>query len=97
MQYLEEEIDVLRHQAKAMKEAAERLEKKYQEERMRDGNQRQNEIRYLRQLGEQLKVDIIVVIVKNATYVLPTYNALILYRQPFHYCFKLNAESIQFI
>ncbi|KAL5969409.1 33 kDa inner dynein arm light chain axonemal [Taenia solium] len=55
IQYLEDEIDVLKHQAKALKEAAERLEKKYQEDRIRAENQRQNEIRYLRQLGEQLK------------------------------------------
>ncbi|VDK21141.1 unnamed protein product, partial [Taenia asiatica] len=65
IQYLEDEIDVLKHQAKALKEAAERLEKKYQEDRMRAENQRQNEIRYLRQLGEQLKVYILVVIFKS--------------------------------
>ncbi|VDM34611.1 unnamed protein product [Hydatigera taeniaeformis] len=62
IQYLEDEIDVLRHQAKALKEAAERLEKKYQEERIIVQTQRQNELRYLRQLGEQLKVNIRTVI-----------------------------------
>ena len=47
---------MLKHQAKALKEAADRLEKKYQEERMAAEEQRQNEIRYLKLLGEQLKV-----------------------------------------
>ncbi|CDS35803.1 dynein light chain [Echinococcus multilocularis] len=55
VQYLEDEIDVLKHQAKALKEAADRLEKKYQEDRRSAESQRQNELRYLRQLGEQLK------------------------------------------
>ncbi|KAL5112386.1 28 kDa inner dynein arm light chain axonemal [Taenia crassiceps] len=52
---LEDDIDVLKHQAKALKETAERLEKKYQEDRMRVESQRQNELRYLRQLEGQLK------------------------------------------
>ncbi|VUZ55759.1 unnamed protein product, partial [Hymenolepis diminuta] len=58
IQALEEEIEVLEQKASALQEASEKMKKKFQEERISAENRRQNELRYEKQLTEQLKSQI---------------------------------------
>ncbi len=58
---LEDAVDILKLQVKALKDTAERLEKKNQELKMKGEFQRKRELDYYRTLGEQLEVRLLII------------------------------------